>query len=185
MYNKVKREQLENRVGSASQFRAPNRPNSLADHRPFMFEQLLQRYELYSCWKQKRAAGMETIQSRWGLSALEQTRRKRSERRDVGLCLRPSIKAGMRFGSGGEAEGGDVCWGMQEEIQLGYTRIECIFNHRCLISWCDCQLLKEGLPSPSLSLSCPCSSDDRQHNTRQLRQDLIWRQERTFYSGRK
>lgn len=55
--------------------------------------------------------------------------RKKSERRDALLCLQACIIEGMRML--GERTGGGLGWvGVhKEEIQLNYTRIECIFNH--------------------------------------------------------
>lgn len=107
---------------------------------------------------------------------------------------------GVREGMFGSASGpalkkGWGCWGREPEvdaaheaeIQLNYTRTECIFNHGapfpdvtvglCARLWGifwvrSCHL------SLSLSLVRPFyrshSSLDQQHNTQQLWQELIW-----------
>lgn len=110
------------------------------------------------------------------------------------LALPPGLHCRSSEVAGGEDLGdGDVCGAHQEEIQLNYTRTECIFNHTTSfpdVTVSLCARLRGILRKRSchLSLSSPHSSRssvDQQHNTQQLWQELIWCHERTFYSSQK
>lgn len=86
------------------------------------------------------------------------------------LALPPGLHHRRDEDVGGEDS---VVGAREEEIQLVYRRIKCIFNHNAVFPdvtvkplWETVrQPLKEELPSLSLSLFYPCSSVDQQHNT--------------------
>ncbi len=153
----------------------PLRPQALCG-RPALPKIWTSALRLLERAEQSCTAVMEAIPSSWGLPLSEDTRgmedKTEEEEWEKGrLALPPGLHHRMWMLGGGWMRGmvgGDVCGVHQEEIQLNYTRTECIFNHSasfpdslCVRLWGSlgkrsCHLSLSFSLSLSLSLSlCP------------------------------